>query len=105
MSREIDAQYDYEAGMSIELIVRAALGVVSREHGGPDQILISSQRSDLHFVWPAGIGAVVPNQELNRRKSLVKRVLKMREELPALGMTTADLVDLARTERMWLYER
>lgn len=35
-------------------------------------------------------------RELKRRKELVARILKRRDELPPLGMTTAELVRLAR---------
>lgn len=39
-----------------------------------------------------------------RRKVLVGQVVRMRDELPPLGMTTAELVHLAREERKWFYE-
>ncbi len=46
----------------------------------------------------------ISDEEIQRRKELMKRILKMRDELPPLGMTTAELVRLARRESDWLYE-
>ena len=48
--------------------------------------------------------ALTPAKLTPRRKVLVKDLAKMRGELPPLGMTTAELVHLAREERKWLYE-
>lgn len=41
--------------------------------------------------------------DLRRRKALMKRTLELRRGLPPLGMTTAELLQLARKERDWLY--
>ena len=51
-----------------------------------------------------GGASLLDSEELNRRKSLVERIFAMREELPALDITTAELVRLAREERKWFYE-
>ena len=51
-----------------------------------------------------GGASVLDSEELNRRKYLVERIFAMREEFPALDITTAELVRLAREEREWFYE-
>jgi hypothetical protein len=46
----------------------------------------------------------ISDEEIQRRKELMKRILKRRNESPPLGMTTAELVKLARREGDKLYE-
>jgi hypothetical protein len=46
----------------------------------------------------------IPADEVQRRKALVKNMLKLREELPPLDMTTVELVRLSREERSHFYE-
>lgn len=45
---------------------------------------------------PRGSTIPLSDEEIQRRKQLLERILKKRNELPSLGMTTADLVHLAR---------
>jgi len=45
---------------------------------------------------PRGNTVLLSNEEIERRKELVGRILKRRDESPPLGMTTAELVRLAR---------
>jgi len=47
----------------------------------------------------------VSKAELARRKKLMEEARKLRDRQPPLGMSTAELVHLARTEREWLYGR
>jgi hypothetical protein len=58
----------------------------------------------LNLEKSIGGDSAVPIKEIQRRKKLVGRILKRRDELPPLGMTTAELVRLAREESKWLYE-
>ena len=71
------------------------------------QVLILTEtevKGKLQLRGPRRGNSSLPNEEIQRRKALVERILKMREGLPPLGMTTAELVHLAREERNWLYE-
>ncbi len=100
----LNTQETLEAGMSLELILRTSLGAtVTQKNQLPEYILIWNNEK-IHFYGPGRSAAGLPYEERLRRKALVERILRMREELPPLGMTTAELVHLAREERKWLYE-
>ena len=77
------------------------------EEGETLQVLILTDmeiKSKLDSSSPKTTVPLVNDEEVQRRKALVKHILKLREELPTLGMTTTELVHLAREERNWLYE-
>jgi hypothetical protein len=77
------------------------------EQGETLQVLILTEtevKGKFHVHGPQRSSSSLPDEEIQRRKALVKRMLEMRDELPALGMTTAELVRLAREERQWLDE-
>jgi hypothetical protein len=46
----------------------------------------------------------ISDEEIQRRQELMKRILKRRDKSLPLGMTTAELVRLARREGDKLYE-
>ena len=68
-------------------------------------ILVEAEvKGELQSHKPRGRTIPLSNEEVKRRKDLMEHILKMRDELPPLGMTTAELVRLSREERKWLYE-
>lgn len=77
------------------------------EQGETLQVLILTEtevKGKLYVHRPQGSISSVPDEEIQRRKALVKHTLKMREDLSPLGMTTTELVRLAREDRKSLYE-
>jgi len=60
------------------------------------QVLVLTELEVKRPHRPRSSTILLSNEEIRRRKELVERILKRRDELPPLGMTTAELVRLAR---------
>jgi predicted RNase H-like HicB family nuclease len=84
---------ELKVGATLQILVITEIGVESTA-------ALRKPESNMIPFPPTG----EPDEEARRRKVLVKHLVKMRDELPPLGMTTAELVHLAREERTWLYE-
>ena len=104
MSLTVDIEQAHETGMSLDLILRACLSVDDTEADKSPEYIFTWQDHEFPFRCPIAASAILPSEELNRRKSLVEHIFAMREELPGLDITTAELVRLARGERKWFYE-
>lgn len=104
MSRTVDIEQAHETGMSLELILRACLSVTYTEAAKTQGYVFTWEGQEFPSRSSKIARATLPSEELNRRKSLVERIFAMREELPRLDITTAELVRLARGERKWFYE-
>lgn len=60
-------------------------------------ILVETEvRGQLQSHKTRGSTILLSNEEIQHRRELMERILKRRNELPLLGMTTAELVRLAR---------
>lgn len=105
MSPLVDRDRVNQTGMSLVLIVISGLSTTGGSPGQTADYGVVWNKGQLQFHRPDTAAANLSNEELQRRRTLVQQVFKMREELPPLDMTTAELVRLAREERNWFYER
>lgn len=55
-------------------------------------------RAKLPYRWPP------TEQEMERRKKIAEEMRRLRASSPPLGITTAELVHLARRARDWMYK-
>ena len=76
MPKVVDVERAYECGMSLELIVRSGLSVSNATASDIPEYVVVRVEDDLRFWWPRSATNVLLPEELQRRKTLVRRLLK-----------------------------